>query len=111
MQDFFFALPEPLPVHLPRLNFVLCFTYHLPPPLHFSSSASLSRSGSKIPTRSCGSQNKHGGENSIDCRSRGSVNLWTRGFADNTEAAKNVFLARYLAKLYFYLLFFSNLQI
>ena len=92
----FFALHEPLPVHLPCLNFVLYFTYHLPPPCTFSS---LGRSGSKIPTRSCGSQNKH---------------LWIRGFADNTEAAKNVFLAKYLANcifIYYFLTCKSDLQI
>ena len=35
-------------------------------------------------------QNKHSGENSmLDCeRLRRGCRLWTRGFADNTEAAK-----------------------
>ena len=33
VQEFiFFALHEPLPVNFPCLNFVLCFTYHLPHP-------------------------------------------------------------------------------
>ena len=38
----------------------------------------------------CGVQNKHSGENSMrDCeRLRRGFRLWTRGFADNTEAAK-----------------------
>ena len=43
VQEFFFALHEPLQVHLLCLNFVLFFTYHPPPPplLHFSGGASL----------------------------------------------------------------------
>ena len=32
VQEFFFALHEPLQVHLLCLNYVLFFTYHPPPP-------------------------------------------------------------------------------
>ena len=33
VQETFFTLREPLAVHFPCLDFVLCFTYHLPLPL------------------------------------------------------------------------------
>ena len=60
---FFFALHEPLQVHLPCLNFVLFFTYHHPPPLPPARSP-----GAKDPQGLAPRKNKHGGgENSMDC--------------------------------------------